>query len=302
MKFLRKTWKGWLIVLVLLPVVIWAGWPAWRAIQVIANRANRGTPGKPSDLPLQDVRFDATDGTHLAGWLLMASPQKPTIILSHGLKSSRAQTLPWARFLYQAGYNVLLYDSRGCGESEGWGVGLGGREAEDVLGAVRYLKQRADLSNKQIGALGLSLGGGASLLAAAQEPAIQAVVADSSWVDATKLVDYEDNFHGLPLLPYEPALVDQIVGAHLAETRPIAAVSKIAPRGVLLIHSADDEDPTTPLSGSQQLYQAAGEPKELWIVPHGGHTGALAAYPDEYKQRVLAFLATHLLQKKQAAA
>lgn len=62
----------------------------------------------------------------------------------------------------------------------------------------------------------------------------------------------------------------------------------------MLIHSADDQNATTPLSGERQLYAAADQPKEEWIAPSGGHIGALSAHTQEYEQRVLAFLARYL--------
>src|SRR5579883_3239015 len=287
------------LVLVLgLLVLAWALLPAVRAISLVANFAHRSTPATPADLPVQEVHFPATDGVRLAGWFVSASPDAPTIILVHGSKGSRTDLLPWARFLYAAGYNLLLYDSRGCGESEGWGIALGTHEPDDVIGAVRYLQQRSDLHMKRFGALGESLGAGTVLLAAAHEPALLAIVADSSWADTSFQIKYlQEISHPpltLPLLPYGPALVDALIGARLEDASPLAVVGQISPRAVMFIHSADDQNATTPLSGERQLYAAADQPKQEWIVPHGGHVGALRTYPTEYEQRVLAFFARYL--------
>ena len=247
---------------------------------------------------MQDISFTASDGVRLYGWLAIASPHAPTIILAHGFKGTRASMLPWARFLYAAGYNVLLFDDRGCGQSDGWGIGLGATEPNDVVGAVRYLESRSDLTNKRYGALGVSLGAGVVLLAAAREPALVAVVADSAWADERPQLDRMGSMPfgpiSLPVLPYEPALADALIGARLEATSPNADIGKIAPRAVFLIHSADDRNTTTPLTGEAQLYAAAGQPKQQWIAPSGGHAGALAAHPAEYQQRVLAFFAQYL--------
>lgn len=276
-------------------VVIWAIIPALRALILVANPSDRSAPHNPyPDLPVQEIHFTALDGIHLAGWLAIASRQAPTIILVHGFKGSRVEMLSRAQFLYHAGYNVLLYDSRGCGESEGWGIALGAREPEDVIGAVRYLEQRSDLANKHFGALGISLGAGIVLLAAAREPALQAIVADSAWVNESPQINRMSHLFALPLLPYEPALVDNLINAHLADARPLDAISHISPRAVMLIHSADDANTTTPLAGEQQLYEAAQSPKEQWIAPSGGHTGAITAHTAEYEQRVLRFFATYI--------
>ena len=295
-KRLRKFFsKRSLLLIILFLVVLWTLLPTIRAFTLVANVANRSVPHNPDpDLLVQEVHFTAIDGIHLAGWMLIASPKAPTIILVHGFKGSRVDMLPWARFLYQAGYNSLLYDSRGCGESEGWNIGLGASEPDDVLGAVRYLQQRADLTNKQFGALGISLGAGIVLLAAAREPALRATVADSAWVDESAQIDRMNHVSGLPVLPYEPAFVNDLIGTHLEDARPLNAIQHISPRAVMLIHSADDANTTTPLSGEHQLYQAANEPKEQWIAPSGGHTGALNAHRAEYIQRVLHFFTTYV--------
>lgn len=289
--------KRWfLITPLIILVAIWALIPVIRAFTLVANPFDRSVPQNSStDLPVQEVHFTASDGVRLAGWLAIASPKSPTIILVHGFKGSRVDMLPWAQFLYHAGgYNVLIYDSRGCGESEGWGIALGAREPDDVIGAVQYLEHRSDLTNKQLGALGISLGAGVVLLAAAREPALQATVADSAWVDESAQINRMGNLSALPLLPYEPTLVNNLIGAHLEDARPLDVINRISPRAVMLIHSADDANTTTPLTGEHQLYQAAQSPKVQWIAPSGGHTGALKAHTAEYEQRVLEFFSTYI--------
>jgi len=286
----------------LLALLAWGLLPAIRAFTLVYNGAARGTPNAAqatqAGLRVQNISFAASDGVRLRGWLAIASPNAPTIILAHGFKNTRASMLPWARFLNAAGYNVLLFDDRGCGQSDGWGIGLGSTEPNDVVGAVRYLESRSDLANKRYGALGVSLGAGVVLLAAAREPALVAVVADSAWADERPQLDRMSSVPigrlSLPVLPYEPALVDALIGARLEATSPSVAIGKIAPRAVFLIHSADDRNTTTPLTGEAQLYAAAGQPKQQWIAPSGGHAGALAAHPAEYQQRVLAFFAQYL--------
>lgn len=287
------------ILLLAAVMLLWALVPGVRAFTLVANLSQRAAPSAAgAGIPVEEVHFTADDGVRLAGWLALRSPNAPTIILVHGFKSSRASMLPWARFLYAAGYNVLLYDSRGCGESEGWGIALGAREPADVVGAVRYLQARSDLKLKRFGALGISLGAGIVLSAAAREPALSAVVADSAWADEQPQLDRMGSVPvgplALPVLPYEPALADALIGAHLAAASPVDDIARIAPRAVLLIHSADDQNATTPLSGEARLYAAAGQPKAQWIAPSGGHTGALFAHPDEYKRRVLDFFGRYL--------
>jgi uncharacterized protein len=293
--------RGWRVVaaLVLAVILLWAVAPAARGVLLVANFSGRGAPAAlPPDLPARPVTFRAADAVRLSGWLVARPVEAPAIILVHGFKGTRADMLPWARFLFAAGYTVLLYDSRGCGQSDGWGSALGTREADDVIGAVRFLRGRADLNPRSIGALGISLGAGIVLLAAAREPELGAVVADSAWTDErpqlARMASLPLGPLAVPALPYEPALVDRLVGARLEDTRPLQVIHTISPHAVLLIHSADDQNATTPLAGAQALFAAAGEPKAAWTAPSGGHTGALRAYPAAYQGLVLSFFATYL--------
>ena len=295
----RALAKGVLAALALVAVLAWVLAPGVRAVTLIGNWAGRSTPDPTrAGLPVESVRFAAVDGVRLAGWLVIASANAPTVILAHGFKSSRLAMLPWAQFLHAAGYNALLFDERGCGQSDGWAIGLGASEPNDVIGAVRYLMARADLTNKRFAALGVSLGAGAVLLAAAREPAIAAVVADSPWADQQFQIARMSTIPvgplSVPALPYEPALVDALIGTPLEAARPLAVIGRISPRAVLLIRSADDTNATTPLSAERALFAAAGDPKAEWIAPSGGHAGALNAHPADYQRQVLSFLAAYL--------
>jgi dipeptidyl aminopeptidase/acylaminoacyl peptidase len=219
------------------------------------------------------------------------------VVLVPGFKADRTSMVPYAQFLHAAGFNVLLYDSRGTGASGGT-FSLGVREVDDVRGAASYLSKRPDMRNHRIGLLGVSLGAGVVIAAAARLRAVSAVVADSAYVDQRAVVDRLDTLRlgrlALPLAPLAPWVVDRVLGVPLTSFSPIRAVRTIAPRGLLLIHSRHDANPTTPLSGALALHRAAGPSSLLWIAPRGGHAGALAAQPAEYQRRVVAFFRRYL--------
>lgn len=286
-------------------LAIWVAMPGIRAVTLVEN-LHRHQPVDPRDLPLRSVTFPAADGVQLAGWWLFAAPHAPSIILVHGFKGTRSDMLPWARFLNAAGYNVLLYDSRGCGASAGWNITLGAHEPDDVLGAVHFLDNLPDLQVHRYGALGISLGAGVVLLAATKTQELHGVVADSAWADQTnqiaRLQSWSIGSLPIPQLPYAPAFVDLLIHANLAAVRPIDRIATIAPNAILFIHSADDANTLTPLADEQRLYQAANQPKSEWIVPHGGHVGALATFPALYQQKVLAFFAQTLGSPKWSSA
>ena len=278
-------------------LVAWFVAPAARAYQLVAGRSS--DPVAPNDLQVEDFRFKAgadselaqTTG-ELAGWTIHTVHGAPAVILVHGFKTSREEMLPWARFLHEAGYNVLLFDTRGCGKSGGSTVGLGATEPRDISLAAELA--RGEFGTDKVAVLGISLGAGAAILAAANDAHIGAVVADSAWTDQdlqlSRLSFLPLGTYRVPLPPYGIAAVNAFVGADVARARPLDVIGAISPRPVLLIHSADDDNATTPVEGARKLFAAAGEPKDLWVAPRGGHVGAINAFPDEYRARVLAFL------------
>jgi pimeloyl-ACP methyl ester carboxylesterase len=87
--------------------------------------------------------------------------------------------LPRAAFLVRGGYDVLLVDLRGHGESGGTIVSPGLLEARDILGALRYIRLRGD--HEPVVAMGVSYGAVASLIAAAESPNIAAVISDGAF-------------------------------------------------------------------------------------------------------------------------
>jgi len=283
-----------IIGLLLVVVLLWTLLPALRAVAFVANTQHRQAYVPVSNgHSVQSIRFRATDGVQIAGSLITVSDNSPTVILVHGFKGNSGEMQPWATMLTDAGYNVLMYDSRGCGASDDWKITLGVNEPDDVIGAVHFLQRHSHLVQK-FAVLGVSLGAGIAILAAAREPAISAVIADSAWVDLHGQTDRMGSLQigrfSLPLLPYEATVVGQIAGKPLSTVSPLAAIPSIAPRATLLIHSADDANSLTPLTGAKQLDAAAGSPHSLWIVPNGGHVGAIVAYPTEYRQHVIDFL------------
>jgi dipeptidyl aminopeptidase/acylaminoacyl peptidase len=282
------------VVLLALLVVAWALVPAARGVLLVRHG---GSPFSAfMDQPREHVRFPARDGVQLSGTLVKSPNAAGTVILVHGFKSGRAEMFDWLDFLYPT-YSVLLFDSRGTGSSEGV-FGVGATEDRDILGAVDLIASRTEPGSDRIAVLGISLGAGDALLAGAQDTRIRAVVADSPWID--EFVQLE-RMHSLslgpvsvPLLPYEPALVDMLIGGRLEDAIPIVAATKIPPRRLLLIHALDDANATTPVAGSQRIAHVVGEPTELWLVPSGGHVGAIGASRDEYVRRVMTFLQSAL--------
>jgi fermentation-respiration switch protein FrsA (DUF1100 family) len=262
----------------------------------------RVRPRLPDGLtdPVEEVVFPSADGLWLRGWFLPASPGATTLIVCHGYRSSRAHTLDVGLVLRARGLNVLLFDFRAHGASDGRYTSVGIREAGDLAGVVAYLISRPDVDPRRLGGLGFSMGAAALILAAAERPEIGAIVADSSYAALTDIL--EPSFRAYlprPLRPFRGLVgpvarraAERLAGVRVASIRPVDAIGRISPRPVLLIHGAADT--LVPPTEALRLYDAAGEPKALWLVPRAGHARALTLETETYFERLLAFFAEHL--------
>src|SRR5207249_5298673 len=141
---------------------------------------------------------------------------------------------------------------------------------------------------RRIGAMGLSMGGATVLLAAAETPSIRAVVTDSAFARLDEMV--QERFRVVPAF-YRGMLCSSVrfcaerwSGCAAGEVSPIAAIHRIAPRPVLIIHGTADA--LVPIRHARQLEEAAGPAATLWEIPGAAHVGCHAAEPEEYERRV----------------
>lgn len=253
--------------------------------------------GTPSDygLPYERVSFASYDGTILRGWLVPAIHPRATVIFCHGRAGSKAPDLIYVPQFRQHGFNVLLFDFRAHGESDGDKSSVVYYERRDLLAAIAYLQNRGI---KEVGLMGFSMGAAVAIATAPLSEAVRAVIADSGFAELhTILVTYLQQ-SGI-LRPLASSLTTLIIGAaslrlrcDLTDADPIRWVGRIAPRPLLLIHGEQDQG--IPVSDAYRLYKAAGDPKELWVAPMAEHRCADKVCPEEYMTKVLSFFASWL--------
>lgn len=243
------------------------------------------------------VSFPSADGIGLAGLYGEAPGAHATLIVCHGWPGDKADMLGVAEALCEAGFNALAFDFRNWGESGRGPVTLGHRESQDVVGAVRFLREQHPGRARAIGVAGVSMGAAAAILAAARTPEIGAVVADSSYARLDEAVRHVSRRLWRPLAPLVSSWALR-VGRHLAGTppgraSPLDAIAQISPRPVMIIHGARDR--LTDVRSAQLLFRACGHPKTLWIVEGAGHGQARRVRPAEYDQRIADFFRQSLM-------
>ncbi len=249
--------------------------------------------------PPSAVRFQARDGrASIAAWYQPAAESRGAVVFVHGKDACRgdelkASTFALAKAFAEAGLAVLMIDLRGHGHSSGARLTYGEHERFDVLGAVDWLRAQG---HRRIGVLGASMGAAASLMAAADEPAIAALVVDSAFADFGLMIERQyARLSRLPgfVLPGALAIARVLTGVTLQRVCPLQAAAALAGRPCLVIHSAGDR--FVPAGDAQALAQAARG--ELWITDNDGHIGSYRAGPAAYAARVLGFFRRHLIDE-----
>lgn len=251
------------------------------------------TPGEVG-LAYEDVSFRSRDGLNLRGWLISAPENRKTIIFAHGYRKNRLQedlpALPLARTLVAEGYNVLMFDFRNCGESEGNVTSVGQFEVLDLLGAVDLVKSRPEL-DQDIVLFGFSMGAATSILAGARESAVAAVIADAPFADLKSyLTKNLSVWTKLPAFPFNQAflmVVPPITGLKAETVSPLREVSGLGGRPLLLIHGEADTD--IPIENSELLKSSYPQAK-LLRVPEARHVNSFAVAGELYLQEVTGFL------------
>jgi fermentation-respiration switch protein FrsA (DUF1100 family) len=257
----------------------------------------RQTPDDVGIPHWREVDFQSQDGLSLSAWVVPAR-NGATVILVHGLGGNRAQLLDEAAMLVEDGYGVLLLDLRNSGSSEGDLTTMGYLEILDLGGALAFLSAQAESDPQRVGVLGHSMGGATAILAAARYPEIKAVIAESTFTGVEDNIS--DSFQaltGLPPFPFAPLVVwfgEREAGVDISQVSPLDGIEAISPRAVLIVHGELDE--LIPVENAHRLYAAAGEPKELYVIPNTGHTGLLQAQPEEYRKRIVGFFNRYLLE------
>ncbi len=254
-------------------------------------------PPSKFNLRYEEVTFHSTDGVRLKGWFIKGSGEGrlPTIIVCHGLGANRSDFTELAAGLSRDGYNVLLFDFRGHGESERKASSFGYLEQRDLLGALRYVKTRNDVDGEKIGAYGFSMGGAVAILTAAKTAEIKAVISDSSYTSMKEQGKRLFAGSALPSFLFLKPLVwmyEAVFDIDADGISPVSRIGELSPRGVMIIGGGADEQ--MPSSDAMRLFAAAKEPKEIWLIPGAVHGGTVYMAGDEYGKRILRFLDSHL--------
>ncbi len=260
-------------------------------------------------LRYHDVTFySRSDHVRLRGWFIPGVlpdgclTAQRTLIMVHGTGSNRASPLllNLGADLARRGLAILAFDMRGMGESARAPLSEGYFEQRDVLGAVDFLRSGSlpypELGHpRAIAAWGDSMGAATVLLAAAHEPAIRAIVADSGFAALVPVLQSDPQYPG-PFIPSVLLAVRLLYGVNYYAARPVDVVARIAPRPLFFIQGSADR--VVPPSNLKMLAEAASKAPHAhvlaWLVKGADHIDSFQVMGEVYVNRVVAFFSKAL--------
>jgi fermentation-respiration switch protein FrsA (DUF1100 family) len=230
----------------------------------------------PADTVLpgcRELTLETEDGLTLGAWFLpgIGERLRGTLIVFNGNAGNRSHRAPLAAIFSEAGLSVLLFDYRGYGGNPGWPTEAG--LTADARAARDGLRKIEGIDDGRLVYFGESIGGALALSLAVQDPPAALVMRSpfTSMVDVGR-VHY-------PFLPVRSLLKDRY-----------PSIERIGKLTCPVLVLAGERDAIVPVDQSRRLYEAAPEPKHLFVLPDSDHNDPELLIGTEITEQTLRFL------------
>ncbi|MCH8312520.1 MAG: alpha/beta hydrolase [Nitrospinae bacterium] len=233
------------------------------------------------NVKVEDVFFQAKDGTKLHGWYIPSANAQATLLWFHGNAGNLTHRLENIQQLQPLALNIFIFDYRGYGKSEGKPSEAG--IYQDSQAAYDYLiREKNVVPLENLFLFGRSLGGICAVEVASSNPAA-GLILESVFTSARDMAGQV-----FPLLPIGWAIRSKFSAV---EKVPYLKLPK------LFLHGTKDE--IVPYKLGRKLYSAAAEPKEFYDIEGAGHNDTYSVGGREYFSALNRFITDTLKMEKQ---
>ena len=240
----------------------------------------------------KNVEITAKDGIKLKGteYIVDTENNKWALVL-HGYRSSPKSVLTIGEHFSKEGYNVLIPNMRGCGESEGKYIGMGWLDKDDLQDWIKLIVEHNE--NSEIILHGSSMGAATVLMASGDNISsnVKAIIADSGYTSVWDIFASEAkkrfNIPKFPVLNMFQVVAQIRAGYNIKKASALDQVKK-SKTPILFIHGNADD--FVPEYMCEQLYEAANCKKEKLIIEGAGHTDSKYKEPEIYYNKIFEFI------------
>ncbi len=238
----------------------------------------------------QPVTMTSDDGIALSGLLFLRKNAKRTMLLCHGWLMNKERLRPFASMFEHD--NMLFFDFRAHGESQGNYTSIGHHEKNDVIAAFKFLQTHPETKHLPIFGLGISMGAVSLVSAAATGLPFAGIIVDSAFGSLDQVIaDTFTRKTGFPTFPFATVcqkLYDYFAGCP-AESVGASHWLTTLEVPLLIIHSKQDY--LARFDVCKKLYEQAKTClKNFWIVENGIHGRIHKDQTTEYSHQVSQFL------------
>lgn len=255
-------------------------------------------PVTPAELalPYEEINILVSAEIKVNCWLIKAvQPAKGTILHLHGLADCKIDGLRLAKLLHDHRYNVLLFDARNHGESDGEFCTFGYFEKHDVLKIIDYLHTRTDIGPGKIGMFGTSMGAAVAIQAASIDNRIAAVVAENSFATLRTIFDdYQKRMVMLPFHFLRNIVIKRSEQLARFKANDVSPLERVKTLGIPVMFIYGTNDHLINCRYSVMLYEAKPGAKDLFAIPGATHIDTWKVAGHAYEEKLLTFFAAHL--------
>lgn len=261
----------------------------YAGISVLVADVLTRTRNRPSRFDRTEVGAEAVDwstrtadAVTLRGWYCPTPGRRHLVVLVHGMDGSRDDMVRLAHDLHEEGYDVLVFDLRGHGQSDPSRLFMGRREREDIRAVQRWAAGRGYPADR-IGWVGQSMGASTLLMEAARNDAIRVAVLDSPFGNLPELLRDQLTAHSHLPAAFNPGILlaaRWAFGVRTDDLVPLRSARQWGARPMLLIHG--EADSIVPVRQARQIARAAGRSCRAITLPGVEHVGAYSVDPGGY--------------------
>src|SRR5450759_196635 len=191
----------------------------------------------------EEVELVTADGISFGTWHFRQPGSPQTVTVSGGHKGQRTNSLGISVALWRKGFNVILYSYRGMPGSDRAPITFGIKEVLELQAVIAFARKR--IAGAKIGLLGYSMGAVVSLLGAAGEPGVQALVLDSPFSNLRTLlienVLRASKLPGSPFVCLAGIMLWLRTRIRISDCSPKDVLSSLEPRPLFFIHGGADD-------------------------------------------------------------